>query len=121
MNSGIRPNLIDLPVQPAPAARLRLLCRTSLYRRAKTNAGAGFYTVGNHFSRPANAPPQINRILEVSTCKIPAADAYARPAVERQQQYLHQFQQCLLYAFTGNVTGNRRLSDLREILSISSM
>ena len=61
------------------------------------------------FSRPANAPPQINRIFAYLPAGIPVVDAYAHLAVAQKQRYLQSVSKGLLNTFTRNVTCNRRV------------
>ena len=73
-------------------------------------------------SRPANAPPQINRILEVSTCKNSCCGCLRPPCggTEATVPSISLSNACCTPSpDTSRVIDG--LSDLREILSISSM
>jgi hypothetical protein len=74
------------------------------------------------FSRPANAPPQMNRMLLGVDLQELLLRVLA-PALRRHRgdRALDQLQQRLLHALARYVAGDGRVVDLREILSISSM
>src|SRR6266704_2028860 len=65
------------------------------------------------FSRPSNAPPQMNSMFVVSTCTKSWLGCLRR---HRRDRPLDQLQQRLLHAFAGNVPGDRRVIGLARNL-----
>jgi hypothetical protein len=69
------------------------------------------------FSRPAKAPPQMNRMFEVSTCRNSCCGMLAA-ALRRHRgdRAFDQLQQRLLHAFARNVAGDGRVVRLARDL-----
>lgn len=59
------------------------------------------------FSRPEKAPPQIKRMLVVSTCRNSCCGCLRPLRRHRRDGALHDLEQRLLHPFPGHVTGNR--------------
>jgi len=73
------------------------------------------------FSRPSNAPPQMTGCWCVHLHEVLLGCCGPPWRRHRRDRPFDQLEQRLLHAFAGDVPGDRGLSDLREILSISSM
>jgi hypothetical protein len=61
------------------------------------------------FSRPAKAPPQMNRMLVVSTCRNSCCGCLRW---DRGDRAFDQFQECLLHAFARDIAGDRGIIGL---------
>ena len=72
-------------------------------------------------SRPEKAPPQMNRMLVVSTCKNSCCGCLRPPLGEVRHRAFDNLQQRLLHALARHVARDDGFSLLRAILSISSM
>ncbi|MCY1174756.1 hypothetical protein D9M73_149680 [compost metagenome] len=121
-NSGIRPNLTrssgSTSRRDSPTFLPSSLLRTSAPKPMPPLVERFWMT----FSRPENAPPQMNRMLRVSTCRNSCCGCLRPPCggTEATVPSISFSSACCTPSpETSRVMDG--LSDLREILSISSM
>ena len=123
MNSGIRPNLIRSSGSTCASSSPSLALSDFAFTVAPKPIPEPVSTRWEiTLSRPANAPPQINRILEVSTCKNSCCGCLRPPCggtAATVPSISFNSACCTPSPETSRVMDG--LSDLREILSISSM
>jgi hypothetical protein len=120
-SSGIRPNLIRSSGSTSlkHIGQAALLLALDVAPKPMPEDSVRFSIT---FSKPANAPPQMNRMLVVSICRNPGSGACAHPGAARWPSCLQSASArpaAHLHPDTSRVMDG--LSDLREILSISSM
>ncbi|MNC33563.1 hypothetical protein D3C75_819630 [compost metagenome] len=121
-NSGIRPNLTRSSGSTSRSASPTFLPVSLLRTSALKPMPPLVERLWMTFSRPAKAPPQMNRILRVSTCRNSCCGCLRPPCggTEATVPSISLSRACCTPSpETSRVIEG--LSDLREILSISSM
>ena len=107
VNSGIKPYLIKSSVRTSENTSPRLRSSTLLIVEPKPIEELS-HLCEMIFSKPAKAPPQINKILLVSTCRNSCCGCLRPPCGGIAATVpSHNFQQSLLHPLTRNIAGDR--------------
>ena len=122
MNSGIRPNLVEVFGQHVAEDRAEILVlgRGCRRRNRRPSLPTRFSTI---FSMPANAPPQMNRMFVVSICRNSWCGCLRPPCGGTAADgALEDLEQRLLHALAGHVAGDRRVlalaGDLVDLVDV---